>query len=222
MTLISPERERLFAEAKANGRRERPEALDLDALLATLRNATGTRDAAAAPAAGTRRAAAPAKILVRVDLDTLLRGHPVAGETCEIVGYGPIAVTVVKDMIESGNAFLAAIATKGQQVLGVAHLGRKPTAYQQTALEWANPTCAATGCNRALRLERDHRIPWRDNKITLYDNLDRLCAQHHRLKTTAKWALVDGAGKRAFVPPTDPRHPRHGSAARANAPPGAA
>jgi hypothetical protein len=96
--------------------------------------------------------------------------------------------------------------------------GRKPTAYQDTALEWADPTCAATGCNRSLRLERDHRIPWKDSKITLYDDLDRLCTDHHKLKTTANWALAPGQGKRAFVPPADPRHPDH----PANAPPGAA
>jgi hypothetical protein len=211
MSLIAPERERLFTAARKDGRRERPDALDLDALMATLRRATGTTDAAP-------RRPSTAKVLVRIDFDTLLRGYPTTGETCEIVGYGPIAVSAVTDLIASGNAFLAAIATKGHQVLGVAHLGRKPTAYQDTALEWADPTCAAAGCNRALRLERDHRIPWADTKITLYDTLDRLCTTHHRQKTTANWALEPGQGKRAFVPPTDPRHPDH----PANAPPGAA
>jgi hypothetical protein len=36
--------------------------------------------------------------------------------------------------------------------------------------------------------------------------LDRLCRYHHRLKTTKGWALVEGSGKRDFVPPADPRH----------------
>ena len=36
-------------------------------------------------------------------------------------------------------------------------------------------------------------------------------------KSLDGWALVEGRGKRAFVPPDDPRHPRH-----ANAPPRAA
>ena len=36
----------------------------------------------------------------------------------------------------------------------------------------------------------------------------RLCHYHHRLKTTKGWALVEGTGKRDFVPPDDPGHPR--------------
>jgi hypothetical protein len=42
--------------------------------------------------------------------------------------------------------------------------------------------------------------------------LDRLCRYHHRLKTTNGWALVDGTGKRDFVPLEDPRHPRYAKA----------
>jgi len=43
----------------------------------------------------------------------------------------------------------------------------------------------------------------------MLEMLDRLCRYHHRLKTTKGWALVEGTGKRDFVPPEDPRHPRH-------------
>ena len=180
------------------GRREHPDALTHDALLEALR-APGTEQQP-------QRRAAAAKVLVRVDLDTLLRGTPIAGETCEVVGYGPVAVSAVTDLIDAG-AVLKAVATKGEQVLGVAHLGRKPTTAQHTALEWLHPTCAAEGCPHTARLERDHRAPWADTKITLVDLMDRLCAHHHRLKTHQRWALAAGHGKRPFVPPTDPRHP---------------
>jgi hypothetical protein len=37
-------------------------------------------------------AGSPARIMVRVDLDSLLRGVVVEGELCEIVGYGPVPV----------------------------------------------------------------------------------------------------------------------------------
>ena len=41
------------------------------------------------------------------------------------------------------------------------------------------------------------------------DWLYRLCPHHHHhLKTSDGWALVPGTGKRAFVPPHDPRYPR--------------
>jgi hypothetical protein len=112
-------------------------------------------------------------------------------------------------MAASGDAFLAAIIGKGQQVIGVAHLGRKALAIQQTALEWLNPVCAADGCTDHARLETDHNNPWSRCKVTLTDLLDRLCDHHHDLKTFQNWSLIDGRGKRPFVPPTDPRHPEN-------------
>jgi hypothetical protein len=169
------------------------------------------------PEKPTKRSATNTKILVRVDLEALLRGYPVQGELCELVGYGPVAVSAIADMIRTGDPFLVAVATKAKEVLGVAHLGRRPTAHQQSALEWLYPTCAAEGCSALGRLQVDHRIDWARSHVTVFDLLDRLCAHHHHMKTHEGWALTEGSGKRAFVAPDDPRHPR-----RANAPPGAA
>ncbi|MGQ0520445.1 MAG: hypothetical protein ACT4PX_04725, partial [Actinomycetota bacterium] len=67
------------------------------------------------------------KVLVRIDWDALVRGWPIEGEVCEIAGLGPVAVSVVRAMIESGDAFLAAVVTKGVDVATVAHLGRRPS-----------------------------------------------------------------------------------------------
>jgi hypothetical protein len=220
---IASDRETLFRAARAAGERERPDALDADALLAVVRRATAPAAATAPDGAPTstgpggpasptgarrRPGTGAAKILVRVDLDTLLRGYPIGDETCEIAGAGPVPVTAVTDMVAAGG-FLAGIVTHGQRLTGVAHLGRKPTAAQDTALEWLYPTCAAEGCGNRLHLEKDHRVPWADTKITLVDLLDRLCAHHHALKTHRQWALAEGHGTRPFVPPQDPRHPRN-------------
>jgi hypothetical protein len=153
------------------------------------------------------RRGAPAKLLLRVDLQAFLRGFPTTGETCELVGYGPIAVSAVHDILKRADPFIAAIFTRGHEVAGVAHLGRKPTAYQQSALEWLYPTCAAAGCPATARLEKDHRLDWSATHLTLLDWLDLLCAHHHQLKTRHNWSLTTGYGKRPFVPPTDPRHP---------------
>jgi hypothetical protein len=147
--------------------------------------------------------------LLRVDLDAFLRGFPTEGETCDLVGYGPISMSAVHDTLRHGDPFVAAILTKGKQVVGVAHLGRQPTAHQRSVLEWLHPTCAATGCAATARLEIDHRVDWNKTHITLVDWLDALCHHHHQLKTHHGWALTDGIGKRPFVAPTDPRHPRH-------------
>ena len=85
------------------------------------------------------------------------------GETCELAGYGPIPLSVAHDLIQTGDPFVAVILTKGQALVGVAHLGRQPTAHQQSALEWLYPTCAVKGCPNRARLERDHEIDWTKN-----------------------------------------------------------
>jgi hypothetical protein len=128
-----------------------------------------------------------------------------ADETCELVGFGPVAVSAIRDMIDSGDPFLAAVATKGQPIVGVAHLGRRATARQQTALEWLYPACAVEGCPAQAFLEIDHREEWAHTHVTVFDLLDRLCSRHHALKTNDGWALIHGTGKRPFVPPDDPR-----------------
>ena len=139
----------------------------------------------------------------------MLRGYPTVDETCELAGYGPVAVSALRGLIDTEDPFLAAIVTKGNDVVGVAHLGRRPNAHQQSALEWLYPTCAAEGCNSLAFLENDHREDWSKTHTTIFELLDRLCSRHHDLKTTHDWALVEGRGKRAFVPPDDPRHPRN-------------
>ena len=154
-------------------------------------------------------AGSPAKVIVRVDYDALIRGHPLENELCDMVGYGPVPVSVVEELIGDANPFITAVLTRHDRLVGVYHYGRRPNAVQQTALEFLYPSCAAAGCNARLGLQNDHRIDWARTHYTLWDQLDRLCAHHHGLKTRSNWGLVEGAGKRPFVPPTDPRHPRH-------------
>jgi len=222
MSTVGVIRDELFESARLDGRRESLDAYAADALFELARRYDQHTSEVAStvdPTPGRRRrkrGAARSKLLVRVDLPTLLRGYPIEGETCEIVGYGPLAVSAVRDMIDSGDPFLTAVATSGKQVQGVAHLGRRHTAHQQTALEWLNPTCAREGCNALAYLENDHRIDWSQSHVTLVDWSDRLCGHDHDLKTRQGWSLVEGTGKRAFVPPDDPRHPTN---ARAHAPP---
>ena len=197
MAAIDTKRDEIFKGARAEGRREPLEAYGADALEALVTGGAPT----------TPKSSARAKILVRVDLAALLRGRPLGEEICEICGCGPVAVSAVKEMIASGNPFLVAIATDGHKVTGVAHLGRSANAFEQSALEWLYPTCAAEGCSAVARLENDHRHDWAKTHITAFDGLDRLCAPMHDLKTRHGWALVAGTGKRAFVAPSDPRHP---------------
>lgn len=231
---LEPIRNSLFEEARKEGRRESPDAYSFDALVelakdsasaelggqragraskgVASRNGKGAGAMSKAAAgdddeSGSRRGA-PVKLLIRVDLDTFLRGFPVAGETCEIAGYGPVAVSAIHDLLKTGDPFVAAILTKAKPVVGVAHLGRKPTAHQRSALEWLYPTCAVDGCNARARLEMDHTIDWSKTKFTMLEYLRFLCHHHHYLKTHEKWAPIEEDGKYLLVPPDDPRHPR--------------
>jgi hypothetical protein len=120
-----------------------------------------------------------------------------------------VAVSAIRDLLDTADPFLAAVVTAGEAVVGVAHLGRRPRAVQQTALEWLYPSCAVQGCSASTFLENDHRVAWAQSRFTVFDLLDRLCPHHHDRKTLEGWALVEGRGKRAFVAPHDPRHPRH-------------
>jgi Domain of unknown function (DUF222) len=206
---LEPIRDELFEHARKEGRREPTEAYAADALAELARRAEGTSECG--------RRSRRAKILARVDVTALLRGYPAGDEVCELAGYGPVAVSAIRDFLDTEDPFLAAIVTKGKDVVGVAHLGRRPNAHQQSALEWLYPTCAVEGCNSVAFLETDHREDWARAHTTVFELLDRFCPHHHDRKTRENWALVEGRGKRAFVPPNDPRHPRN-----AHSPPAAA
>ena len=197
MAAVEALRDRIFRRARAEGRHEPSEAYAADALVELV---TG--------AGGGAKAGARAKIIVRVDLPALLRGQVGLGEVCEVAGYGPVAASAVRDLIDTGDPFLAAVVTRGEKVVGVAHLGRRANAAQRTALEWLYPTCAVEGCSSVAWLENDHRGGLAASHLTVLDRLDRLCSHHHDLKSLDGWGLVNGQGKRAFVPPDDPRHPR--------------
>jgi hypothetical protein len=212
---LEPRIDDAFRVARKERRRESREAHAADAMLALARDARGGGKGA--------KQSRSVKILARVDLPRFLRDEPGDDdEVCEIVGYGPVPVSAIRALMDSGDPFLAAVVTNGKQVLGVAHLGRKFTAHQQTALEWLNPTCAVEGCNSLARLEYDHREDWADTHFSLVDLADRICRYHHQQKTHDGWALVIGTGKRVFVPSEDPRHPKRAGTADANAPPSAA
>lgn len=164
-------------------------------------------------------AGSPMKAMIRIDFSTFFRGVALEGELCEIVGYGPVPVSVVKALIETENPILVGLATNANQLLGVWHQKRRPKAHERDALDFLYTTCAVAGCSARVGLQYDHRVDWSKTYITAFDFMDRLCHFHHQQKTTKNWALVDGMGKRAFVPPDDARHPCHGPERR---PPGPA
>ena len=184
--------DRLFRDARRDGRREPTDAYAFDAAAELL---TNTGDASPVPAG------ADAKVIVRVDLSALLRGRALDGETCEIAGLGPVPVSVVRKWMD--NAFLAAIVTKGTEITKVVHLGRRFTSEQRTALQWRDPICARKGCDNRLGLQYDHFEDWADTHTTRVEAGRRFCPPCHRLKTLG-WNVSDPDpdGQCTFTPPS--------------------
>ena len=136
---------------------------------------------------------------MRIDHAALLRGRTVAGETCEVPGLGPVPVSTVRALM--GDAFIAAVVTRGRDVVSVAHLGRRLNAHQRTALEWTGIRCSNQACNRTIAIDVDHRVPWAEVPETDLANQDPLCPDCHRRKTHHGWSLEPGTGPRRFRQP---------------------
>ena len=211
LAALRPIQDRIFARARDRGERESTEAYAADALVEALttEHAAGDEPAAGTDTAtGSRRypprprrprPSRDIKVIVRIDHPALVRGYAEPGETCDIVGVGPVPVESVKKMMD--DAFLAAIVTDGVDVRAVAHLGRHTTAHQQTALDFSQPACEVLGCPFSAFVQIDHRDDWATTHITQLDTLDKLCTDHHQMKTHHRWRLEPGRGKRRFLSP---------------------
>ena len=214
LAAIGPHQRAAFDEARRAGRHERADAYAYDGFLRLCEASSSTGGPGpigdAGPGTGQpgqhrRSTGSDTKIIMRVDHAAWVRGHAVEGEVCDIAGVGPVPMSVVDAAM--GDAFLAAVVTKGHDVVNVAHLGRKPTAHQRTALQFTAPECTAEGCHQTALLEIDHEIDWQHTGHTLLGELEVHCRHHHRLKTVDGWRLVAGTGKRPMVPPGHPDHP---------------
>ena len=209
--------EEMFNAARAEGRYEPYEAYAFDALIELARRAVGGTIAEDAPATEPGTEPTPAKCkpkpkagyvgIIKIDHSALRRGSVRGDEVCEIVGLGPIPVSVARELL--GDAVLKLVIAKGVDVMNVTHLGRSATVAQQVALWWRSAACTVLGCPRTQRLQNDHRLEWVNTKRTRVDELDPLCKHHHDLKTRDNWALVEGDGPRPMVPPDDPHHPKN-------------
>ena len=80
------------------------------------------------------------------------------------------------------------------------------------------PAAASPDATRTVRLEFDHRDDWVRVLTTELANLDLYCDHHHWQKTLEGWQLVAGTGRRAMVPPSDPRHPNQAGSTQNPAP----
>ena len=140
------------------------------------------------PQAGKRSSSANTDVVIVQSAEVARRGHVHPGELCHIVGGGPVAPSVVEELIATG-AFVKAVVHDGEQVTHVAHYGRHLTATMRTARGIGPPPafdgriCFEPGCERRLGLETDHVVPVAAGGPTSGENLHDRCPPHHWEKT---------------------------------------
>lgn len=169
--------------------REPQAALMFDAMVALADASTGEMPKGSGPMP---------TVTVRVDHAAFVRGDTDLGEVCEIVGVGPIPVSVAQRLAE--DAFLKALIAAGTDVLAVSHLGRTIPAPLRTALDDLYPECAIEGCHATWGLEIDHNQPLEAGGLTELLNLNALCRWHHQYKHRYDLRLIGEGTRQQFVP----------------------
>ncbi len=206
---LRPYQTQQFETARQAGRRERPDAYALDALLALAQaaqaahdNSAGTpqREAASGAAPEVPKVGPPATVIALVDHAALLRGYVQGDECCRIKGIGPVPVSTVRAML--GDAFLAAVVADGVDIRSVVHVGRRPLAAQLTALYARDRTCVVPGCHAEDHLEAHHVKSWSTTKVTTLDDLALICPHHHDLASYQGWTLQGRPGQWTWRPPS--------------------
>jgi hypothetical protein len=128
-----------------------------------------------------------ADVVYVVDLNVQVRGHALPGETCHIIGGGPVPLSVVQEQLR--DAFIKVALHDGTKVDTIVHYGRRRPALLQSVLDLGAPpefdgiTCAIDGCDRRSHHQWDHTDPFANGGPTSQDNLQPLCWTHHQEKT---------------------------------------
>lgn len=172
---IDAEVDAMLRQAKRDGVEPEPvERLRADAV-ARLINGGGL----------SRRPARPELVLV-CDVAAFQRGHSEGGETCQVIGGGPVPVEVARELAVS--AFIKGVLHDGKTIQQVAHFrGRYRCAELATALSLGPPPLflgvACVDCGRRYGIEWDHIDPVAHGGATSYENVKPRCYACHRDKT---------------------------------------
>jgi hypothetical protein len=119
------------------------------------------------------------------DINAFGRGTAQPGEICQIIGAGPVPVSLAREL--ATTAFIKGVLHDGKRIEAVAHFGRHLNAELRTALGlgeaplFAGVACA--DCGRRYGLQWDHIDPVANHGPTSYDNLQPLCWPCHADKT---------------------------------------
>ena len=112
LSVFGHESDKIFAEARRAGARERSEAYKPDALVALVTRPSDS--------AGTHRP--QALVHLRVDIAALRRGSTAPGEICEVKGVGPVSLATARELL--GDSIAKLLVTSATDVHSICHLGR--------------------------------------------------------------------------------------------------
>ncbi|MGD0594416.1 MAG: HNH endonuclease signature motif containing protein [Acidimicrobiales bacterium] len=142
-----------------------------------------------------------ATVICRVDLAALRRGRLLPGESCEIPGVGAVPLAAARELF--GDCFLKFVISDGIDVRTVGHYGRSIPAHLKTALQFRDRRCVVPGCGRTFGLEYDHIVEFAKGGPTTLENLCRLCAPHHAMKTHKSYRISGGPGHWRWTAPRE-------------------
>ena len=186
---LDAETDLLFREARSAGGYEAREAYAMDALHALI-----TR--------GPRKATSASLIVDGAVRDD---GKVAIGSRCEIVGVGPIPVTIARAML--ADAKVRAIPSEVGLLPEHESDGRYYPQWMRDWLDQHYSVCGQPGCDADFRLQYDHVVALEDGGRTTIENLWRLCTHHHDLKTNHGWKVEGTPHDWKLVPPDSPDPP---------------
>jgi hypothetical protein len=187
---LDAERDRIYKQARAEGRRDGFPAYEADAWCALAdRDARSHR--------GKRVTAS-----LHADISPLLGGEMVAGDTCEIPGVGTVSLSAARALL--GEAILKVVLSDGVAVRTVVHPNRTVASVIRTALLWQHRECCVAGCHNVYGLETHHTEDYAKTRHTKYDELTVPCPPHHDLVTHDGYTLRRRPdGQYDLIPPDD-------------------
>jgi hypothetical protein len=156
----------------------------------------------------------PVRLLLRMDLDTLLGDRALPTDVLTTLAGGTLTLTSdhARRLLDDQGASLHTVVVDGGRVLGVGRTSRIPPGWLRDVLAAVHDTCAAPGCTRSARTcDADHASPWyapgpcEPGGPTDVDNLAPLCPRTNRAKEAHGWRATQTAdGTRTW------HHPRSG------------
>jgi hypothetical protein len=180
---LSGEADKVFKEARAQGRSETLGAYRLDALMNLVCGGGAKVDST---------------VVVRVD-ESRLRGED---GLCEAVATGAVPLSEAIAAI-LGDAFVKIVLHDGVDITKVAHHGRHiPEVLRTAILERDGYTCVRPSCGATSRLEIHHwRVPHAQGGPMAYWNAASCCPHDHDLLTHGGHRLEGGPGSWTWIPP---------------------